>query len=107
MRKTLYAIALVVLLSACNKGGDEFLGKWVSVKWKEYKLEIVQNGDNFLVKETRPNFVDGKLQNINKPATIKDGILSTGAGLDQNTMAVDKKTGHLVNGNTEFERIKE
>jgi hypothetical protein len=46
-------IALVTVMTllclSCGKPGAEYLGKWQNVKNKNDQLEIVRNGDNFLV----------------------------------------------------------
>jgi hypothetical protein len=102
-KRLLSTAAMLVLLAGCgNHGGNEFLGKWVNVKSEKRTIEIVRNGDSFILRETAPSFIDGKMETKNIPATLKDGTLQVQTGFGVSTLAVDKSTGHLTNGQTEY-----
>ena len=99
-------IALLLLMAGCSSdGGKEFLGKWVNVKSEKRTVEIVRNGDSFIIRNTGPSFIDGKMQTKNIPATLKDGTLQIQTDFGTSTLAVDKSTGHLTNGETEYRRL--
>lgn len=103
--RLLSVVALLALLVGCgNQEGSEFTGKWVNVKSDARTIAIERNGDSFMIRETAPSFVDGKIQTKNIPATFKDGALQVQTGFGVSTLAVDKSTGHLTNGQAEYKR---
>lgn len=101
--KKLLGIALLslCLLTGCGQSGGEYLGKWVHTKSEKRTMEIVRNGDNFLIRSTEPSFT-GKIQTTNHPAIMKDGLLQTSTAFGAVSFAVDKSTGHLTAGNAEY-----
>lgn len=104
MRKTkalLAALSLVLLLVSCSKRGSEYIGKWQTTQGGKNQIEIVRNGDNFLVG------LSGNAQKL--PAVFKDGTLQVpGSGA---AVTYVKDTGKLIfevpfGGTVEFSRLK-
>lgn len=104
MRKTkalLIALSLLLLLAGCSNRGSEYLGKWQSTQGDKAQIEIVRNGDNFLVA------LSGNPQKL--PAVLKDGALQVpGSGA---TVTYVKDTGKLIvqvpfGGTDELSRIR-
>jgi hypothetical protein len=58
-----------------------------------------------MIRDTGPSFLDGKIETKNIPATLKDGTLQVQTGFGVSTLAVDKTTGHLTNGQVEYKRV--
>lgn len=75
--KKVFLLAVTALLLACSKPGSEYVGKWVNTGNPENTMEIVRNGNAFLVKETRPALFGGKgeTRTSNVPAVLKDDLL--------------------------------
>jgi hypothetical protein len=67
-KTVLSVFASLDLLAGCfgsNSGGKEFDGKWVNVKSEKTTLEVVRNdGNNFILRETTPNFFGEKLKRL-------------------------------------------
>lgn len=106
MKGLLSAITLLALMAGCgNNGGKEFLGKWANTKSEKRTVEIVRNGESFMIRDTQPSFIDGKIETKNIPATLKDGTLQIQTGFGVSTLAVDKTTGRLTNGQVEYKRV--
>ncbi len=106
MKKVLSTLSLLILVGGCgNDGGKEFLGKWVNVKSGKRTIEIVKNGENYIIRQTGPSFINGKMETENVPATLKDGTLQVQTGWGATTIAVDKLSGHLTNGQAEYRRV--
>jgi hypothetical protein len=106
--KALVSAALlgVLTLGGCGQSGEsQYLGKWVSVKNEQRKLEIVENGDAYLVKITNPRS-RGRSETDSFPAAVKDGIMTFSFGLGEMKLAVDQSTGHLTGAGEEFVRPK-
>ena len=114
MRKVMESLCLVVavMLAACGHSGSEYLGKWQHTKNTVRTLEIVRNGENFLVSETAPGFMSsGKLETSTRPATLKDGILHVETGLGKAPITYVEATDRimvpgLMGGNIEYVRVK-
>jgi len=101
-------LATAALLAGCNSGGgSEYVGKWVNVNADNRTLQIERNGEGFMLRDTAPSFITGKIETKNIPATIKDGALHVqmGGGAGSVTIAIDKSTGHLTNGRAEYKRV--
>jgi len=106
MRNLICGAAMLALLSGCgNDGGKDFLGKWINVKSDKRTVEIVKNGDGYMIRNTGPSFFDGKMETKNIPATLKDGTLQVQTGMGVSTLAVDKSSGHMTNGQAEYRRL--
>jgi len=102
------ALAVAALLAGCNNsGGNEYVGKWVNVNSDQRTLQIERNGEGFMLRDTAPSFITGEIQTKNIPATLKDGALQVqlGGGAGSVTIAIDKSTGHLTNGQAEYKRV--
>lgn len=108
MIKRLTSVAAVVLLAACgNQAGSEYVGKWVHTQYEKRQLEVVRNGESFLVRETTPSATrSGQMQTRNIPATLKDGTLQVQTGFGGVTLAIDKSSGLLTNGRGEYKRVE-
>ena len=104
MKKHVFGLmAVAVLVLGCHKqSGNEYLGKWQNVKNPKDNIEVVQNGDNFLVKASRRNFVTGETDMQSIPATLKDGTLQAQGGMGAVALAIDHSNGHLVTGTLEY-----
>lgn len=106
MKNLMCALTALALTTGCgNGGGKEFLGKWVNVKSEKRTVEIVKNGEGYMIRDTGPSFIDGKIETHNIPATLKDGTLQVQTGIGVSTLAVDKTSGHLTNGQAEYRRL--
>lgn len=77
----------------------------MNVKSEKRTVEIVKNGDSYMIRDTGPSFIDGKMETKNIPATLKDGTLQVQTGMGVSTLAVDKSSGHLTNGQAEYRRL--
>jgi hypothetical protein len=100
MKNLSIIFTLSVLLAACGQNsahdsGDEFVGKWKTVKGMGGDVVIAKNGDGFTVDDTHSRF----------PATLKDGGLHFSAGLGTVDLAIDKASGHLLMAGNELERV--
>lgn len=97
--KNSFLLAVIFILSSCSKEGSQFIGKWQNVARASDKLEIVQNGKNFLVviqgKQTPATYTNGNLE-----------IRTNQMGLATITISYIEKDDKLViNGfNAEFIR---
>jgi hypothetical protein len=74
----------------------------VNIKSEQRTVEIVRNGDSFLLRESVPSFIDAKMETKNIPATLKDGTLQMQTGFGVSTLAIDKSTGRLTDGQSEY-----
>ncbi|MFD2274756.1 hypothetical protein ACFS07_36295 [Undibacterium arcticum] len=85
-----------MLLAACGRADGEYLGKWVNVKKNQKDtLEIVRNGDSYLIKETRPSFFSsGQMDTSNVPAVLRDGALQAHGGMGQVNIVHVKRRRH-------------
>jgi hypothetical protein len=92
-------------LAGCHNAGSEYIGKWVSVKSEKRTLEIERNGDSFMLRNTEPSFITGRIETKNIPATLKDGTLQVQLGMGAITLSLDKGTGHLTDGQAEYRRV--
>lgn len=99
-------LTAVLFLTSCKEsGGDEFLGKWVNVKSEKRSMEIVRNGNGYIVRNTEPGMTYGKLDTTNFPATMKDGVLQISNGFGTIALVVDKSTGNLTSAVGEFKKV--
>jgi hypothetical protein len=98
------AAAVITFSSMCHAANlDEYLGSWVHVKFQKYTLLIEKNGgDGFMVRQTMPSPVSGKLETKSIPAVFKDGMLQFAGGYG--ALAIDRSSGHLTSGNAEYKR---
>ena len=106
MRRTKVLLAvlsfsLLLLLVGCSKSGSQYIGKWQTPQNAKNQIEIVRNGDNFLVA------FSGHDQQL--PAVLKDGSLQmSGSGATFTYIkATDKLTMQaLLMGSIELSRVK-
>lgn len=102
-------VASVALLVGCNGGsGSEYVGTWVNTKSEKRTLQIERNGDAFIIRNTEPSYFSaGEMQTKNLPATLKDGVLQVQVGgFGAVSFMVDKATGNLTNGQSEYKKAK-
>lgn len=109
--KKFLCLSLVFALVACGNAGGEYLGKWVNVKNANDTVEIVKNGENFLITETLPSqFQKGKMDSAKMPAVLKDGLLQLSGVLGTITVGLIKETDTLtmpsMGGSVEYKRVK-
>lgn len=106
--KKYIAMLTVIALIGCNEmdSGSGYIGKWANTKSNDRILEISKNGENFIVRVTKPRILDGKLETTNIPAIYKDGVLKASSDLDTRTYMIDKVTGNLLDGKFEYKREK-
>lgn len=99
-------LATLLLLTACkNGGGDEYVGKWIHVKSENRTMEIVRNGETYIVRNTEPGMTSGKFDTTNLPATMKDGALQINSGFGAVIFVIDKSTGRLTSAVGEFRKV--
>lgn len=96
--------ATAMLLTACTKSGGEFEGKWVNVQ-KNETIEIVPNGDAYLLSVTSPSPLTGTVKTTKIPAVLENGALKVTGLFGAVTFVVDKKTGVMTNSDNEYTRI--
>lgn len=111
MKTFLLAVSASLLLAACGDSADAYLGKWQHMKNEKETVEIVRNGDTYLLKQTAPSIFDGKLATKSVPAVMKDGLMQINAGLGPVTIGHIKSSDTLtvpgMMGNThEYKRMK-
>lgn len=105
-KQFLGVVATLLFVAGCSgQSGKEYLGKWENVKNPKDQVQVVRNGDNFMLKVTRANFFTGKVETQSAPATLKDGSLQMDGGMGTVTLAVDHSTGHLVGGGLKYKRL--
>lgn len=96
--------ATAMLLTACTKSGDEFEGKWFNVQ-KNETIEIVPNGDAYLLSVTAPSPLTGTVKTTKIPAVLENGALKVTGLFGAVTFVVDKKTGIMTNSDNQYTRI--
>lgn len=105
MRTLITAAFFCVLLAGCGaNAGKEFLGKWQHVKFEKRSLQIDRNGDNFIVRETSPSILNGKMQTQNLPATLRDGSLRVSGQIGTINLVIDDSNGHLTGPGVEYKK---
>lgn len=111
--KKLFLFAVFAVLFGCSNPGSEYIGKWVSRSNPNDVMEIVRNGETFLVKETRPTLFGrkGETQTTSTPAVLKDGLLQIQSALGAINIAHVKDSDTLmvpglITGSTEYQRLK-
>ena len=109
MSRTIYAIAIAILLSACSGSGSEYLGHWENTKNAKDAFSVVRNGDGFLIVRTKRNMWNGNEEGEEKiPAVLKDGLLHVQGGMGGPALgyieASDTLTAQGFMGSVEFKR---
>lgn len=78
----LILIPLSLTLASCSSNaGSEFLGKWQNINVNNDKLEIVKNGDDFLVMRTSLSLMTFKNATEKLPMQLEDRVLKLDAGI--------------------------
>lgn len=78
---SLLLITLSLTLASCSSNaGSDFLGKWQNIKVKNDQLEIVKNGEDFLVMRTSLSLMTLNTQTEKLPMQLKDRVLKMDAG---------------------------
>jgi hypothetical protein len=92
-------VCAVSTLGGCGKkDGDEFIGKWANQGRKE-AVEIVKNGEGFLIADTHPDFFLGGMKTDKIPATFQNGVLQVATGFGTTNVGYDKEHDTLANAN--------
>jgi hypothetical protein len=106
--KIIPAISLTIaLLSGCNeRGGGEYVGKWIDNKNNKSTLLIERNGDSFIVRDSHTSIITGLPETNNIPATYKDGMLNIVFDLESKSLAIDKASGNLTDGEREYKKLR-
>lgn len=108
----LIVFSLALVLTACQKAGSEYLGKWQDTAHPNSgTIEIARNGDGYLMTITMPGTFGGKPQSRTVPAVAKDGLLQIGSGFGSMTLTYVKNTDGLLvsgglGGNGDMKRVK-
>lgn len=106
IRAVLTAVAIFTV-SICHASSiDDYLGAWVHVKLQKFTLSIEKNGpDGYLIRQTMPSPLNGKLETKSVPAVFKDGMLQIAGGYG--ALVIDRASGHLTSGNAEYRRLSD
>lgn len=100
-------LTAIFLMTGCkDRGGDEYVGKWVHTKSEKRTMEIVRNGDTYIVRNTEPGMTSGKFDTTSIPASFQDGGLQIHNGFGSVVLVVDKSTGNLTSAVGEFKRVR-
>lgn len=106
MKNNLVWLSCLFIAGCGNSNSDAFVGKWSRIQNSgsglNISLDIEKNGDTYLVKRTMPSFIDASTKTRSMPAVYKDGLLQVPSELL--TYSVDKKTGHITDGKSEYEK---
>ncbi|WP_228893635.1 hypothetical protein [Pseudoduganella aquatica] len=106
MKAVICLAVLMVFLAGCGvKGGGEYVGRWVNVQYDDYRLNIERNGEGFMVRDSHPSPATGKPETKYIPATYKEGQLLIATDFGNVALAIDKASGHLTNGKTEYRKV--
>lgn len=93
-------LALVIAVAACSRPGSEFVGNWVDTKNAKETIQIVRNGDQYLI-------VHG---NEKIGAVYKDGGLEIGGSLGMARLTYIKDSDTILApgffGQSEYKRVK-
>jgi hypothetical protein len=100
-----------LLVVGCNSPGSKYLGKWENIKNSHDQIEIVSNGDNFLIKQASSGFLNNKPETTTVTAVLKDGVLQIQGGFLTTSLTYVKATDTLITpgmlgGNVEYRRRK-
>lgn len=100
-------LLMAVVISGCGNDGDKFVGKWTGLEHPDNPLshvarvEITQNGDNFIVKRTMGYYKESTAEW--DPGTervtstiLKDGRLGSDNQFDTTTYTYDEKNKTLL-----------
>ena len=100
-------LLLAVVFSGCGNDGDKFVGSWTGLEHPDnplshvVRLEITQNGDNFIVKRkmgyyerSSAKWNDGK-ENTSS-VILKNGRLGSDSQFDTTTYTYDEKNKTLL-----------
>lgn len=104
MRKIIFAVCITLFLAACGGRGEEFIGKWYDVDSK-IGIRVDRNGNDFLIKIVTPGLF-GTPGVVTKPALLQGDQLVFDGGFGQVHLAIDKKTGLLLDGKHQYKRVQ-
>lgn len=100
-------LILTAVFSGCGNDGDKFVGKWTGLEHPDNPLshvarvEIMQNGDNFVIKRTMGYYERSTAKwnsgdEIVDSVVLKDGRLNTGDQFNAKTYTYDEKNKTLL-----------
>ena len=79
---------------------SELMGKWVQIKYSSLRVEVSENGSNFLVTEFKEK------ASKKFPAKLIDGVLVVNNGPIVMNVDILKKSGYLLYNGQEYRRLK-
>lgn len=90
--KSLFLLFIIFISISCSKKGSEFLGKWKNASNPSEVIEIIANGENYIMKASGKEI----------PATFNNGnleIKTNQLGMETITITyVEKDDKIIVNG---------
>ncbi|MBB5735899.1 hypothetical protein FHT09_001639 [Xanthomonas arboricola] len=101
------ALVAMVLLTGCARDvGEQYVGRWVNMKSEKNVLIIEHNGESFIIRDTAPELLGGGVKTRNHPAILNKGVLQVSSTDGTVNYAIDRASGHLSTGDTEYTRVK-
>ncbi len=95
-------LSLSLLIVGCSFHGSQFIGKWVNTKNASDTMEIIRNGEQYLLISS-----DGSKHG----ATYKDGFLQIPSGMGTTTLTYIKSSDTLIApgvfGQIEYRRVQQ
>lgn len=96
---------LFVAGSAVAANESQFIGHWVNTKSAKRTLDIEKQGQQFMIRDTHPDFARGQPETKNIPAIMtSEGMLQAQMGMGPINFAIDEKTGFLIVGRLEYKK---
>jgi hypothetical protein len=97
--QALLLLAVVMAVSGCSSSGSQFLGKWVRTSNPHETIEIIRNGDQFLI-------LYGQDNKEKMAAIYKDGGLEVEGMGGALHLTYVKSSETILVGDEEFKREK-
>jgi hypothetical protein len=98
------------ILAGCGGVADKYIGRWQNVKNPSDVIEIVKNGDGFLLESDQPNMLTGKREESKYPASMSKDGLKVENGFGGVVLSYVKDSDTLVTagfmGSIEYKRLK-
>jgi len=98
--KLLASLFLLVPIVASAATSSELVGKWVHIRYPSMRVEISENGSNYLITEHDENRAK------KYPAKFDGGMLVINAGPRPVSVDIEKRSGNLIYGGKEYRRLK-
>lgn len=107
--RNLLATAAMMLAAGSTFAASEsqFIGHWVNTKSVKRTLDIEKQGQQFMIRDTHPDFARGQPETKNIPAIMtNEGMLQAQMGMGPINFAIDEKTGLLIVGRLEYKKSR-